>query len=431
VTLGEKVRQARKGCGLTQRALAGSDLSESFVSMLEHDKVRPSLETLRLIAGRLGVPLSHLLDADPPPRRQVAVKLELGRALLRQHHFTEAMEAFQEAERALAAGSAPGEAAFRIQIGLGQALTGLQQFDLAEVHLERGRTIADALGRPDLVARVASATGFLSLRKRDFPAARDAFTRGLTALRAAVPVDAEVEGVLLTNLGRTYSEMGLPAQALECYQAALDRLEPLGDVGALGLLHFNLGVAHERQQTFDLARAHLEKAAVLFEAQENLKLLGTVKRSLGILLINRGKPQEGAAILQQSLALASQLADDVGRAQTLTELARASMLQGDLEEARRDAEEAIRLAVRMQDPAEAALGESVMAAICHKEGRLEEACNRYAYALAQFERLEMAGEVARISRDYAFLLLQRGEEGQAARLFAKAFRAQDAAVATG
>lgn len=430
MTLGEKVRQARKSRGLTQRALAGGDLSESFVSMLEHNKVRPSLETLRVIAGRLNVPLSHLLDADPPPRKQVTVKLELGRALLRQHHFTEAMEAFREAERAMAPDS-PLEAAFRIQIGLGQALTGLQQFDLAEDHLERGRTLADALGRPDLVARVASATGFLSLRKRDFPAARDAFARGLVAIRSAVPTDAEVEGVLLTNLGRTYSEMGLPAQALECYQEALARLEPLGDVGALGLLHFNLGVAHERQQTFDLARVHLEKAAVLFETQENLQLLGTVKRSLGILLINRGRPQEGAEILQQSLALASKLADDIGRAQTLTELARAAMLQGDLEGARAQAEEAIRLAVKMQDPAEAALAEAVMAAVCYREGRFDEAASRYAYALNQFERLEMAGEVARVSRDYAFLLMELGEEGRAARLFAKAFRAQDAVVAIG
>lgn len=430
MTLGEKVRQARKSRSLTQRALAGGDLSESFISMLEHDKVRPSLETLRVIAGRLNVPLSHLLDADPPPRKQVTVKLELGKALLRQHRFTEAMEAFQEAERAMAPDS-PLEAAFRIQIGLGQALTGLQQFDLAEVHLERGRTLADALGRPDLVARVASATGFLSLRKRDFPTARDAFARGLAAIRSAVPTDAEVEGVLLTNLGRTYSDMGLPAQALECYQEALARLEPLGDVGALGLLHFNLGVAHERQQTFELARVHLEKAAVLFETQENLQLLGTVKRSLGILLINRGRRQEGAEVLQQSLALANRLADDIGRAQTLTELARAAMLQGDLQAARAQAEEAIRLAVKMQDPAEAALTEAVMAAVCHREGRFDEAASRYAYALNQFERLEMAGEVARVSRDYAFLLMELGEEGRAARLFAKAFRAQDAVVAIG
>jgi len=430
MTLGEKVRQARKSAGLTQRVLAGGDLSESFVSMLEHDKVRPSLETLRVIADRLNVPLGDLLDADPPPRRQVTVKIEEGNGLVRQHRFTEAMEAFQEADR-VAGPDIPLEAAFRIQIGLGEALTGLRQLDLAEQHLERARTLAGALGRPDLVARVANATGFLSLRKRDFPAARDAFAKGLAALRQAQPVDTAFEGALLINLGRTYSDLGLPAQALDCFQAALERLEPLGDIWHLGSLHFNLGVAHGRQQAYDLARAHLEKAAVLFEAQENLLLLGTVKRSLGILLINRGRPQEGAEILQQSLALANQLADDVGRAQTLTELARASMLQGDLETARNQAEEAIRIAVKIQDPAEAALGESVMAAICHREGRLDEAANRYAYALEQFEKLEMAGEVARVSRDYAFFVLQRGEEGQAARLFAKAFRAQDAAVAAG
>jgi hypothetical protein len=41
----------------------------------------------------------------------------------------------------------------------------------------------------------------------------------------------------------------------------------------------------------------------------------------------------------------------------------------------------------------------------------------------------MAGEVARVGRDYAFLLLERGEEGQAAWLFAKAFRAQESVSA--
>jgi tetratricopeptide (TPR) repeat protein len=243
-------------------------------------------------------------------------------------------------------------------------------------------------------------------------------------------VDTEFEGGLLTNLGRTYSELGLPAQALECFQAALQRLEPIGDVGTLGLLHFNLGVAHERQQTFDQARMHLEKAAVLFEAAENLKLLGTVKRSLGILFLNRGRPTEGAEALQQSLAVATRLADDVGRAQTLTELARASTLAGDLPSARAQAEEAIRLAVKVQDPAEAARAEAVMAAICQREGRLDEASHRYAYAVEQFERLQMAEDVARVSRDYGFLLLERGHDGLAARQFARAFRAQEAAAAT-
>lgn len=429
MTLGERVREARKTRGVTQRVLAGGDLSESFISMLEHDKVRPSLETLRILAGRLNLPLAELLDADPPPRKQAAAKLEMGHALLRQNRWTEAMEAYQSAERAAGA-DMPLEFSFRIHNGMGQALTGLRQFDLARNHLDRAQTIADALGRPDLFARVASATGLLCLRQRDFPAARDAFARGLASVRTALPVDTELEGGLLHSLGRAYSEMGLLAQALECYQAALQRLEALENLAVMGILHFNLGVAHERQRSFDLARTHLEKAAVLFEAQENLHSLATVKRNLGILLVDRGRPVEASEILQQSLAIASRLADDAGRAQTLTELARASMLSGDLEKARGEAEEAIRLAVKVQDPAEAALAEAVVAAICHREGRLEESAHRYAYALEQFERLQMAAEIARVSRDYAFLLLERGEEGPAARQFARAFRAQEAAAAS-
>jgi tetratricopeptide (TPR) repeat protein len=430
VTLGQKVRAARKSRGLTQRQLAGGDLSESFISMLEHDKVRPSLETLRILASRLHLDVADLVAAEPPPRRHVGVKLELGRGLLRQHRFTEAMEAFQEAERACGPDASP-ETMFRIRVGLGQALTGLGQYELAERHLAEAHTLATSLGRPDLVARVASATGYLSLRRRDLPAARDAFARALDAVRASSPVDTEFEGALLNNLGRTYSDLGLPAQALECLRAALERVAPLGDLVTLGLLHFNLGVTHERQQAFEQARMHLEKAAALFEAQESLRLLGTVKRSIGILLINRGQPAEGAEVLQQSLELASQTADDLGRAQTLTELARASLLHGDLLSARAQAEEAIRLSVRLQDPAEAARAESVMAAVCHREGRAEEAAHRYAYALQEFQRLRAADEVARVSREYAFLLMERGEEAQAARLFATAFRAQDAALAGG
>ncbi|MGH2404521.1 MAG: tetratricopeptide repeat protein [bacterium] len=428
MTLGEKVRQARKNRGITQRALAGGDLSESFISMLEHDKVRPSLETLRILAGRLSVPVGDLLDADPPPRKLAAAKLELGNALLRRNSYTEAMEAFQDAERA-SADDASLEFAFRIHNGIGQALMGMRQFDLARDHLERAQTIADALGRPDLLSRVAGATGILCLRQRDFPAARDAFTRGLAALRSASPIDPEIEGSLMHSLGRAYSEMGLLAQAMECYQVALQRLEPLGDVATMGLVHFNLGVAHERQRSFDLARLHLEKAATLFEAQENLQLLASVKRSLGIMLIDRGRPEEAAEILEQCLAIATRTADDIGRAKTLTELARVSMMNGDLGTARTEVEEAIRLAVKVQDPAEAALAESVMAAICQREGRLDEAAHRYAYALEQFERLKMSTEVARVSRDYGFLLLERGEESPAAQYFARAFRAQEAAAA--
>ena len=62
MTLGAQVRTLRKARGLTQRALAGPDRSVSFISMLEHDRVRPSLATLRLLAERLAVPLTTLLE---------------------------------------------------------------------------------------------------------------------------------------------------------------------------------------------------------------------------------------------------------------------------------------------------------------------------------------------------------------------------------
>jgi transcriptional regulator with XRE-family HTH domain len=48
--------------GLTQEAL-GAPLSKGFVSAVEHGRAVPSLPALRLMTGRLGVPLGEFLGS--------------------------------------------------------------------------------------------------------------------------------------------------------------------------------------------------------------------------------------------------------------------------------------------------------------------------------------------------------------------------------
>src|ERR1035437_4745290 len=60
-SLGSRIRELRKGVGLTQTEL-GSPLTRSFVSAIEHGRALPSLRALMLISSRLGVPIGELLD---------------------------------------------------------------------------------------------------------------------------------------------------------------------------------------------------------------------------------------------------------------------------------------------------------------------------------------------------------------------------------
>lgn len=60
--LGEKLRQARLAAGLSQRKLCGSVITRNMLSQIENGTARPSMDTLRYLAGVLGKPMSYFLE---------------------------------------------------------------------------------------------------------------------------------------------------------------------------------------------------------------------------------------------------------------------------------------------------------------------------------------------------------------------------------
>src|SRR5437588_333616 len=58
--LGERLRQLRIAAGLTQTELAGGRFSKEYMSQIERGKTRPTGETVRWLAERLGVDPSLL-----------------------------------------------------------------------------------------------------------------------------------------------------------------------------------------------------------------------------------------------------------------------------------------------------------------------------------------------------------------------------------
>lgn len=70
MTVGERIRKARKDAGLTQNQLAAR-LSISYVniSQLERGDRNPGVETLQRIADALDIPVGELLGTVPQPDR--------------------------------------------------------------------------------------------------------------------------------------------------------------------------------------------------------------------------------------------------------------------------------------------------------------------------------------------------------------------------
>ncbi|MBQ6840132.1 MAG: helix-turn-helix domain-containing protein [Oscillospiraceae bacterium] len=63
--LGQLLKQARLDAGLSQRQLCGDTITRNMLSQIENGSARPSMDTLRILAGRLGKPVSYFLEEQP------------------------------------------------------------------------------------------------------------------------------------------------------------------------------------------------------------------------------------------------------------------------------------------------------------------------------------------------------------------------------
>lgn len=75
--LGEKIRQARLEAGLSQRQLCGETVTRNMLSQIENGSARPSMDTLRFFASRLGKTVSYFLEEDAvvSPNQQVMARV--------------------------------------------------------------------------------------------------------------------------------------------------------------------------------------------------------------------------------------------------------------------------------------------------------------------------------------------------------------------
>lgn len=66
--LGKRLKQARLDAGLSQRQLCGDTITRNMLSLIENGSAQPSMDTLRILAARLGKPVGFFLEepaADP------------------------------------------------------------------------------------------------------------------------------------------------------------------------------------------------------------------------------------------------------------------------------------------------------------------------------------------------------------------------------
>jgi len=118
--LGPRLRRLRLEAGLSQTALAGGDLSPSYVSLIESGRRRPTHEVATKLAERLGCSVEMVLEGREPASTQAAtLSLNLASLALADGNVEEAEAKFREL---LEDESLPQSIRDDAQMGLARAL---------------------------------------------------------------------------------------------------------------------------------------------------------------------------------------------------------------------------------------------------------------------------------------------------------------------
>ncbi|MEV0586572.1 helix-turn-helix transcriptional regulator [Nonomuraea sp. NPDC050310] len=146
-TIGDRVRGLRLNRRMSQAQLAGPDLSDSYVSLIESGKRTPTPVVARLLAERLGCTTEFLLHGIEPRQRidtelglrHAELELRHGDAALAAERFNEIVKAVGEENAMLAAQARLGRARSLEEQGrLGQAVEAMERLRAeASAHPER------------------------------------------------------------------------------------------------------------------------------------------------------------------------------------------------------------------------------------------------------------------------------------------------------
>ena len=242
-------------------------------------------------------------------------------------------------------------------------------------HYER----ALALGHPD-PASMHQGAGDMHVLLGEYKKAIDSYETA--AALARVDAIAEIE----RKLGEVHQRRGDWDLSQSHLVAALETLDETHEVERAGLLaamSFNSLRKNDLDQAADLAGRALAAAS----AGDDPRALARAHNQVGILENARANHARAIEHLEASLELATGLEDAGGRVAALNNLAHARRSGGELDEALRLTEEALRICTQQGDSHRAAALHNNMADLLHEKGDTEGAMQHLKTSTAALARI--------------------------------------------
>lgn len=435
--VGTNIREVRTKLGLTQAQLAAPEFSISYISAIERGKIRPSLKALSILAKRLDVPLTFLLEgspagaaearavgyspADAGPDQRIDVELLLANVLIQQQAYQQAAEQLApiQPERITT------DQAYRLFLLRGQIHLGLHEFQEAVVDLRAAVTQGEGLNDIEYIERARNLLGRAYFYLYNYTLALENHSRCNTAIEHKQIEDPIFALEVYSNLANDYFRLGDLDKAVTFYHKALATLEGIRrDTKSFAEKYMEIAQHYKAVGKIAMAREYAMRSLAIYEMRDEQKLVGLTHQRLGKTLERLNDLDGAEQEYRQAITIEEELEDDVAASICHTSLSELLLKRGKTAEAEQEAQAALTTAERSHDPATQGQALIALAQIRHQANDYAGADQLFEQALALLDASNVHELAGTAYSRYANLLEQRGEVQRSLAAFKRAYQHQ-------
>jgi tetratricopeptide (TPR) repeat protein len=435
--VGTNIREVRTKLGMTQAQLAAPEFSISYISAIERGKIRPSLKALSVLARRLDVPLTFLLEgspagaaearavgyspADSGPDQRIDVDLLQAAVLVQQGAFLEAEELLApiQPERITT------DQVYRLYLLRGQIHLRAGEYQEAVVDLRSAIAQGEALNDSEYTERARNLLGTAYYQLYNYTLAMENHVRCNAAIESGQITDPIFSLEIFSNLANDYFRLGDLEKAVDFYHCALETLESFSrDSKSFAQKYMEISQHYKSVGKMVMAREYALRSLAVYEMRDEQRLVGLTHQRLGRALEKQSSLDDAEQEYRQAITIERELNDEVAASVCHTALAELLLKRDQMDEAEYEAQEALKFARSSNDAQTQGQALIALAQIRHQQGDFAAADGFFTQALELLDASNAHEIAASAYFRYANLLEERGEVQRSLSAIKKAYEHQ-------
>ncbi len=435
--VGANIREVRTKLGMTQAQLAAPEFSISYISAIERGKIRPSLKALSVLARRLDVPLTFLLEGTPAgaaearavgfsssesgPDQRIDVDLLLANVLIQKGDFVQAEALLEpiQIERITP------DQIYRLHMLHSQIYLNTARYQEAIVDLRTAISQGEALGDDEYSERARNLLGKAYFSLHNYTLAIENHLHCFAAIEQDQISDPIFSLDVINNLAHDYFRRGDLEKAVYYYQQALTTLDTFyQDSRSFAQKYMDMSEHYKTLGKLSIAREYAMQSLAIYEMREEQRLVGLTHLYLGKALEKQDDVENAKREYVRAIDIERDLNDAVSTSQCLSELAELLLKDGQAVEAELKAQEALTYAQSGGDAQTQGQALITLAQIHHQADDFLSADRYFTRALELLDASNAHAIAASAYFQFANLLEERGEVQRSLAAIKKAYEHQ-------